>query len=59
LAADRPHYYACGPSVMLDTFEKACAALGYQHARIQGLAASGTTFGGRSSGYELGIRHAF
>jgi ferredoxin-NADP reductase len=29
------HYYACGPAVMLDTFEKACAELGYGHAHIE------------------------
>lgn len=29
------HYYACGPAVMLDAFEKACADLGYTHAHIE------------------------
>jgi ferredoxin-NADP reductase len=29
------HYYACGPSVMLDVFEKTCAGLGHGHAHIE------------------------
>lgn len=29
------HYYACGPSVMLDSFEKHCADLGYTDAHIE------------------------
>lgn len=29
------HYYACGPAVMLDAFEKSCAELGYAHAHIE------------------------
>jgi tetrachlorobenzoquinone reductase len=33
--ADRTHYYACGPAVMLDAFERSCAALGYAHAHIE------------------------
>lgn len=33
------HYYACGPGVMLDVFEKACAELGYTQAHIERFAA--------------------
>jgi ferredoxin len=33
--ADVTHYYACGPAVMLDAFERSCAALGYTHAHIE------------------------
>lgn len=33
------HYYACGPSVMLDAFEKFCAELGYADAHIERFAA--------------------
>lgn len=29
------HYYACGPAVMLDSFEKICAELGYRDAHIE------------------------
>jgi ferredoxin-NADP reductase len=29
------HYYACGPAVMLDNFEKTCAALGHTQAHIE------------------------
>lgn len=29
------HYYACGPSVMLDNFEKTCASLGHTQAHIE------------------------
>jgi len=40
LLAARPakpgtHYYACGPAVMLDSFEKNCAELGYTDAHIE------------------------
>ncbi len=40
LLAARPakadtHYYACGPGVMLDNFEKTCAELGYANAHIE------------------------
>jgi ferredoxin len=34
-AGARAHYYACGPAVMLDSFEKTCADLGYAHAHIE------------------------
>lgn len=33
--AAHTHYYACGPAVMLDAFERSCAALGYSHAHIE------------------------
>ncbi|CAN5821151.1 PDR/VanB family oxidoreductase [soil metagenome] len=33
------HYYACGPSVLLDAFERECEALGYAHAHIERFAA--------------------
>ena len=29
------HYYACGPGMMLDVFEKICAELGYAHAHTE------------------------
>ena len=29
------HFYACGPAVMLDNFEKTCAALGHTQAHIE------------------------
>lgn len=29
------HFYACGPAVMLDSFEKTCAALGHTQAHIE------------------------
>lgn len=29
------HYYACGPTVMLDAFEKIAAELGYENAHIE------------------------
>ncbi len=40
LLASRPagpatHYYACGPAVMLDSFEAICAELGYANAHIE------------------------
>jgi ferredoxin-NADP reductase len=31
----RTHYYACGPAVMLDAFEKICAELGHVEAHIE------------------------
>ena len=44
LLAARPagtdtHYYACGPGVMLDAFETACAELGYANAHVERFAA--------------------
>lgn len=33
------HHYACGPAVMLDAFEQACAELGHPHAHIERFAA--------------------
>ncbi|HSV54351.1 MAG TPA: PDR/VanB family oxidoreductase [Burkholderiaceae bacterium] len=33
------HYYACGPTVMLDAFEKICATLGHENAHIERFAA--------------------
>jgi ferredoxin-NADP reductase len=33
--ASGEHYYACGPAVMLDNFEKTCAALGHTNAHIE------------------------
>ncbi|MGE0799298.1 MAG: 2Fe-2S iron-sulfur cluster-binding protein [Lautropia sp.] len=29
------HHYACGPTVMLDAFEKICSSLGHPHAHIE------------------------
>lgn len=29
------HYYACGPTVMLDAFEKICGELGHENAHIE------------------------
>ena len=42
LLADRgadSHYYCCGPTPMLDAFEKTCEQLGYPHAHIERFAA--------------------
>lgn len=33
------HYYCCGPTPMLDAFERSCEALGYPHAHIERFAA--------------------
>ena len=33
------HYYACGPTIMLDAFEKECADLGHVNAHIERFAA--------------------
>lgn len=33
------HYYCCGPTPMLDGFEKTCEKLGYPHAHIERFAA--------------------
>lgn len=33
------HHYACGPTVMLDAFEKFCAELGHENAHIERFAA--------------------
>ncbi len=39
-AGANTHYYACGPAVMLDAFESACASLGYANAHIERFAAT-------------------
>ena len=33
------HYYGCGPAVLLDAFERECAALGYANAHVERFAA--------------------
>lgn len=38
-AVSDTHFYACGPAVMLDAFEKICAELGYANAHIERFAA--------------------
>lgn len=35
----KTHYYACGPTVMLDAFEKICAELGHENAHVERFAA--------------------
>jgi tetrachlorobenzoquinone reductase len=35
VGAVNTHYYACGPAVMLDAFERSCRDLGYAHAHIE------------------------
>ncbi len=35
----RTHYYACGPTVMLDAFERICAELGHENAHVERFAA--------------------
>lgn len=37
--AVQTHYYACGPTVMLDAFEKICEELGHENAHIERFAA--------------------
>lgn len=34
------HYYCCGPTPMLDAFEKSCEALGYENVHIERFAAA-------------------
>jgi ferredoxin-NADP reductase len=34
------HYYCCGPTPMLDSFEKSCQTLGFPHAHIERFAAA-------------------
>lgn len=41
--ADQPadtHFYCCGPTPMLDAFERTCDSLGYPHAHIERFAAA-------------------
>lgn len=33
------HFYCCGPGLMLDAYEKACAQLGYRHVHMERFAA--------------------
>lgn len=43
LLAGRPaqsHFYCCGPSAMLDAFEKTCESMGYAHVHMERFAAT-------------------
>ena len=42
------HYYCCGPTPMLDAFEKSCEQLGYANAHIERFAAVQVESGGAS-----------
>jgi len=56
LLADRgtdSHYYCCGPTPMLDAFEKTCEALGYAHAHIERFAAVVVEPQAQSHGFEV------
>lgn len=47
------HYYCCGPTPMLDAFEKSCAQLGYTHAHIERFAAVAVESATDAHGFEV------
>jgi len=47
------HYYCCGPTPMLDAFEKSCEALGYANAHIERFAAVVIEAAATSHGFEV------
>ena len=56
LLADRgteTHYYCCGPTPMLDAFEKTCERLGYPNAHIERFATVPIEAASKSHGFEV------
>jgi len=47
------HYYCCGPTPMLDAFEKSCERLGYPNAHIERFAAVTQAPGAASHGFDV------
>jgi len=47
------HYYCCGPTPMLDAFEKTCEALGYANAHIERFAAVVIEAAATAHGFEV------
>ncbi|MFT3777271.1 MAG: PDR/VanB family oxidoreductase [Ottowia sp.] len=47
------HYYCCGPTPMLDAFEKTCEQLGYTNAHIERFAAVAAPPAGDQHGFEV------
>ena len=47
------HYYCCGPTPMLDAFEKSCAQLGYANAHIERFAAVVVESAANAHGFEV------
>jgi ferredoxin-NADP reductase len=45
------HYYCCGPTPMLDNFEKTCEQLGYPNAHIERFAAAHVEPTGKEQGF--------
>lgn len=47
------HFYCCGPTPMLDTFESTCKELGYANVHIERFAASGDVEPSQDRGYQV------
>lgn len=47
------HYYCCGPTPMLDAFEKSCEALGYANVHIERFAAVVVDSSATATGFEV------
>ena len=47
------HYYCCGPTPMLDAFEKTCEQLGYANAHIERFAAVVVASASEAHGFEV------
>ena len=56
-SATQWHFYACGPAVMLDAFEKSCADLGLPHAHLERFAAVAVAASEQAKGaYEVVLK---
>ncbi|MGH8759249.1 MAG: PDR/VanB family oxidoreductase [Burkholderiales bacterium] len=59
LLAGRPahtHLYCCGPTPMLDAFERSCETLGYANAHIERFAAVQTAVPAAAAGYMVELK---
>lgn len=50
------HLYCCGPTPMLDAFERTCEALGYVNAHIERFAAAHASVPSSNGGYAVELR---
>jgi len=55
--APQTHFYCCGPTPMLDAFEKVCEALGYANAHIERFAAVAAV-PAATAGYSVELRRS-
>ena len=52
------HFYCCGPTPMLDAFEKTCESLGYRNAHVERFAAVHATSSTADVGYVVELKRS-